>query len=95
MQTIVNLVSAGMGVAWVPESVTRLQRPGVVYRAVADADLRCETSLVWREPASPVVQRFVAQVQALAGQAPPALRRQSGAVGPAAGPFGTFGSESS
>ena len=27
MQTIVNLVSAGMGVAWVPASVTRLQRP--------------------------------------------------------------------
>ena len=89
MQTIVNLVSAGMGVAWVPESVTRLQRPGVVYRAVLDAGLRCETSLVWRQPASPVVQRFVAQVQALAAQAPAPLRRQSGAVGPAAGPFGS------
>ena len=86
MQTIVNLVSAGMGVAWVPESVTRLQRPGVVYRAVPDAGLRCETSLVWREPASPVVQRFVAQVQALAAQAPPALRRQSRVDGPPSGP---------
>lgn len=64
MQTIVNLVSAGMGVAWVPESVTRLQRPGVVYRAVADAGLRCETRLVWREPATPVVQRFVDHVTA-------------------------------
>ena len=64
MQTIVNLVSAGMGVAWVPESVTRLQRPGVVYRAVADAGLRCETRLVWREPAAPVVQRFVDHVTA-------------------------------
>jgi len=28
MQTIATLVSAGMGVAWVPESVTRLQAPG-------------------------------------------------------------------
>ncbi len=64
MQTIVNLVSAGMGLAWVPESVTRLQRPGVVYRPVADAALRCQTSLVWRTPAPPVVQRFVAHVQA-------------------------------
>ena len=65
-----------MGVAWVPESVMQLQRPGVVYRPVADAGLRCETSLIWREPAAPVVQRFVghvvaqaaAQVWRLAGQ---------------------------
>jgi len=64
MQTIVNLVSAGMGVAWVPESVTRLQRPGVEYRRVARAALACETSLLWREGASPVVQRFVQHVQA-------------------------------
>ncbi|MES2716714.1 MAG: LysR family transcriptional regulator [Pseudomonadota bacterium] len=64
MQTIVNLVSAGIGLAWVPESVTRLQRPGVVYRPVADAALCCQTSLVWRTPAPPVVQRFVAHVQA-------------------------------
>ena len=74
MQTIVNLVSAGMGVAWVPESVTRLQRPGVVYRAVVDAGLRCETRLVWREPAAPVVQRFVNHVrsqQAPTRSAPP------------------------
>jgi DNA-binding transcriptional LysR family regulator len=62
MQTIVNLVSGGMGVAWVPESVTRLQRPGVAYRAVAGVDLRCETSLLWREPPAPVVQRFVAHL---------------------------------
>ena len=89
MQTIVNLVSAGMGVAWVPESVTRLQRPGVVYRPVPDAGLRCETSLVWREPAPPVVQRFVEQVQLLAGQAGPALRRQSGVDGPHPGPRGS------
>ena len=63
MQTIVNLVSAGMGVAWVPESVTRLQRPGVVYRAVLDAGLRSETSLIWREPPPPVVRRFVDHVK--------------------------------
>ena len=30
MQTIVNLVSAGLGLAWVPESMKQLQRPGVV-----------------------------------------------------------------
>jgi DNA-binding transcriptional LysR family regulator len=75
MQTIVNLVSAGMGVAWVPESVTRLQRPGVVYRAVAGMDLRCETSLAWREPALPVVARFVEQVTALRRQSGPGAAR--------------------
>jgi DNA-binding transcriptional LysR family regulator len=75
MQTIVNLVSAGMGVAWVPESVTRLQRPGVVYRAVIGMDLHCETSLAWREPALPVVARFVEQVTALRRQSGPGAAR--------------------
>ena len=71
MQTIVNLVSAGMGVAWVPQSLMQLQRPGVVYRSVRGARIECHTSLVWREPATPVVQRFVAHVAAHA------QRRQS------------------
>ncbi len=62
MQTIVNLVSSGIGVAWVPAALQQLRRPGVVYRAVAGAP-SCETSLVWREPVSPVVQRFLSHVQ--------------------------------
>lgn len=33
MPTIVNLVWGGLGVAWVPESVMRFRRAGVVYRA--------------------------------------------------------------
>lgn len=63
MQTIVNLVSAGMGVAWVPESVMHLQRPGVVYRRIGKFPAIWESSLVWREPAPPVVERFVAHVR--------------------------------
>jgi DNA-binding transcriptional LysR family regulator len=63
MQTIVNLVSAGLGVAWVPASMTQLQRAGVVYRRVpakiAGGAPRCETSLVWPADAPPVVRRFV------------------------------------
>ena len=63
MQTIVNLVSAGLGVAWVPQSVRQFQRPGVVYRSLPAPTGRpsarsgawsatvavpeCETSLVW------------------------------------------------
>ena len=63
MQTIVNLVSGGIGVAWVPASLMLLQRPGVVYRPLAGAPLECETSLVWKEPEPPVVRRFVEHVQ--------------------------------
>ncbi|MFV0674109.1 LysR family transcriptional regulator [Variovorax sp. tm] len=71
MQTIVNLVSGGIGVAWVPESVTQFRRAGVVYRRAeefAPAARRrsppelpgCETSLVWPEGAvDPALARFV------------------------------------
>ena len=68
MQTIVNLVCAGLGIAFVPPAMRQLQRPGVVYRAVpaslAEDAPRCETSLVWRADAGPAVQRFVALVRA-------------------------------
>ena len=63
MQTIVNLVSAGLGIALVPRAVTQLQRAGVLYRplpaALAAAAPQCETSLVWPAAAEPAVQRFV------------------------------------
>lgn len=65
MQTIVNLVSAGLGLAWVPDSVQQFQREGVTYRRVqagAGTTLPlCETSLVWpANVANPVRDRFVA-----------------------------------
>ncbi len=63
MQTIVNLVSAGIGVAWVPESVMQLQRPGVVYRRIGTAAPRCETSLIWPLEPVPVAERFVEHVE--------------------------------
>ena len=62
MQTIVNLVSAGIGIAWVPRSVMQFQRAGVVYRqvGVALAAPQAETSLVWSAAANePAVRRFV------------------------------------
>lgn len=59
MQTIVNLVSAGLGVAWVPASVQQFQRPGVVYRSVQGEVPVCETSVVWVR-SSPVLERFLA-----------------------------------
>ncbi len=71
MQTIVNLVSAGLGVAWVPQSVREFQRSGVSYRdlrvqrnTTRSASIRCETSLVWAaDNANPVLTRFVAFVR--------------------------------
>ena len=69
MQTIVNLVSAGLGIALVPQAVTQLQRPGVVYRplptVLADLAPHCETRLLWPIDAAPAVIRFVEFVRAL------------------------------
>ena len=69
MQTIVNLVSAGLGLALVPEAVTQLQRPGVVYRplpaALKEAAPHGETSLLWSSQSAPAVARFVEFVRAL------------------------------
>lgn len=85
MQTIVNLVSAGLGVAWVPESVTQFQRPGVVYRHVAGPKGKtvpgCETSLVWQESAGgPALERFISFVRehtaGAQGRAAPGTKRK-------------------
>jgi DNA-binding transcriptional LysR family regulator len=60
MQTIVGLVSAGMGMALVPQSVSNLMRPGVEYRALADTTPLVETGLAWRrDNASPVLRGFL------------------------------------
>jgi len=60
MQTIVSLVSAGMGLALVPQSVSNLQRPGVEYRALANPTVPVELGLAWRrDMVSPVLQGFL------------------------------------
>jgi DNA-binding transcriptional LysR family regulator len=60
MQTIVSLVSAGMGLALVPQSVSNLMRPGVEYRALADPTPRVETGIAWRrDNPSPVLKGFL------------------------------------
>jgi DNA-binding transcriptional LysR family regulator len=48
MQTIVGLVSAGMGMALVPQSVSNLKRPGVDYRRLSDPAPEIQTGLAWR-----------------------------------------------
>ncbi|MDL2354679.1 MAG: LysR family transcriptional regulator [Pseudomonadota bacterium] len=60
MQTIVSLVSAGMGMALVPQSVSNLMRPGVEYRALRDHSPQVETGLAWRrDNRSPVLLGFL------------------------------------
>jgi len=60
MQTIVGLVSAGMGYALVPQSVANLMRPGVEYRPLATPTPLVETGLAWRrDNASPVLHGFL------------------------------------
>lgn len=60
MQTIVSLVSAGMGIALVPQSVSNLRRPGVEYWPLAQVTPLVETGLAWRrDNASPVLKGFL------------------------------------
>ena len=77
MQTIVNLVSADLGLAWVPASVRQFQRPGVVYRELDGKSAPvpvCETSLVWGAAVPPALARWIdfvaqeVQASALKGQ---------------------------
>jgi DNA-binding transcriptional LysR family regulator len=60
MQTIVSLVSAGMGIALVPQSVSNLRRPGVEYLPLLQDTPPVETGLAWRrDNPSPVLRGFL------------------------------------
>lgn len=57
--TVVGLVSAGIGVALVPESTQKIGLAGVVYRPLRERTPSSETALAWRHlDASPVVKAF-------------------------------------
>lgn len=69
MQTILSLVSAGLGLALVPESLRKLGRAGVRYLSLAGMPHQIETGLVWRrDNRSPTLGHFVEM--AVAGSAP-------------------------
>ncbi|EGD01347.1 LysR family regulatory protein, partial [Burkholderia sp. TJI49] len=60
-----SLVSAGMGVALVPQSLRNLRRTGVAYRPLAGEAPVVETGLVWRTgDVSPVLAGFIDVVRA-------------------------------
>lgn len=61
MQTIISLVSAGMGLALVPDSLRHLARTGVRYLRLAGDPLWLETGLAWRKgDESPTLSAFLA-----------------------------------
>lgn len=61
MQTVVSLVSSGLGAAIVPASVANLGRRGVAYREIADAHPKLDLWLAWRRGAQPAAaQEFLA-----------------------------------
>ena len=48
MQTIISLVSAGLGVALVPASLMDLRRSGVAYRRLHEPSPQITVALAWR-----------------------------------------------
>jgi DNA-binding transcriptional LysR family regulator len=65
MQTVVSLVSSGLGAAIVPASLANLGRRGVVYRPLADRHPALELWLAWPPGAlSAAGREFVAQARA-------------------------------
>jgi len=73
MQTVVSLVSSGLGVAIVPASVANLGRRGVAYRELADGHPRLDLWLAWRRgalgvPGGTAGRDFVRHARRMAGQ---------------------------
>jgi len=64
MQTIVSLVAAEIGVAIVPASLQQLQRPGIVYKEIAESTPKVTIAMIWRsQDSSAIVQRFLEVVR--------------------------------
>ena len=62
MQTIISLVSAGLGIALVPASLRNLTRAGVRYLDLADAPPTLETGLAWRRDDDTPTLRHLLQI---------------------------------
>ena len=66
--TLASLVSAGVGVGVVPRSIAEFQQPGVVYRGVRALEVEMSLAAAWkRSERSPVRERFVTALKAVAG----------------------------
>lgn len=59
-QTIIGLVSVGLGVSLLPACLENLRRAGVVYRPIRGRNLSIDTSIIYRcEQPSPVLSAFL------------------------------------
>ena len=73
--TLAGLVGAGVGTAFVPRSLANAQRPGIIYRRVKGLTVAVEMSAVWKKgDKSPVRERFVTALRAVAHARPSAAR---------------------
>ncbi len=69
MQTIISLVSAGLGMALVPASLQHLARTGVRYVAIAGKAPELETGLAWRKAdAAPTLAALLEIAAGLGGE---------------------------
>lgn len=71
MQTAVDLVAAGIGIALVAGSLRNLNRAGVVYKTLQDPSPVVETGVVWPYSAKdPVLQSFLDEVDRFCREEP-------------------------
>jgi DNA-binding transcriptional LysR family regulator len=69
--TLAGLVGAGVGVTFIPRSLTRPGRPDVKHPAVKGLDVQMEISAAWKlGDRSPVRERFVTALRAVARARP-------------------------
>lgn len=67
-QTLSGLVSGGVGIALVPQSLSRIRRPGVVFHPVRGLNVKMRIYMAWKtSERSPVRERFVTALRALSG----------------------------
>ncbi|MEP0879766.1 LysR family transcriptional regulator [Funiculus sociatus GB2-M2] len=60
MQTIIGLVAAGLGIAFVPASLQNFHRSGVIYRSLQEQTPKTGLYLTWRQhDSSPVISAFL------------------------------------
>lgn len=72
-QTIVNLVSEGLGVSLVPQSMSRMQLPGAVFLPVS-APRMVEQGLIWAAGnANPCLPRFLECARGITALTPPTV----------------------
>ena len=63
-QARIGLVSAGIGVTFVPNSVQNLMSENVVYRNLKESSLKLQLAAAWKiDNDSPILQRFISLLQ--------------------------------